>query len=523
MDRGMTWRVSAIVGPLLVALAVLVPSFVSDLPDWWKSMMLPTQPISLGLDLRGGIHLVLEVQSDKAVENNIDMTMEQLKREARGKEIATRDWKRDGTDALSFAVVGDAKREEMEKLVSDTYPNLQPVAGGSADGRLQYHLAKQEVESIKSLAIEQALETVRNRIDEFGVAEPTIQRTGTDGILVQLPGVQDAERAKKLIGRTAQLRFQLIANDPNAPGVQKLSGSEVDPVTKRPMESSYFVEPTVLMTGEVISDARHRPGQMGEAPYVAITLNAQGASVFDRLTADNVGRRMAIVLDGKVQSAPVIRERISGGRAVITGNFTLDEARDLAIVLRAGALPAPVVVAEERTVGPSLGRDSIAAGTRSFLLGGVIVVLFMAFYYRQAGVIADIAVIFNIVLIIASMVLFHGTLTLPGIAGIVLTIGMAVDANVLINERIREELRAGKTAHAALDAGYAKALPAILDSNITTFLSGIILFQFGSGPVKGFALTLCIGIVMTIYTAVYVSRVLHDILVGNKPAARLSV
>ncbi len=522
MDRGMSWRVSAIVGPLLVALVVLMPNFVSELPDWWKSVF-PTQPVSLGLDLRGGIHLVLEVQSDKAVENSIDMTIEQLRREAREKEIATRDWKRDGMDALSFAVVGDAKRGEMEKLVSDTYPNLQPLPGSGSDGRLQYHLAKQEVEGIKSLAIEQALETVRNRIDEFGVAEPTIQRTGTDGILVQLPGIQDAERAKRLIGRTAQLRFQLVANDPNAPGVQKLSGSEVDPVTKRPSATTYNVEPTVLMTGEVISDARHRPGQMGEAPYVAITLNTQGASVFDRITADSVGRRMAIVLDGKVQSAPVIRERIGGGRAVITGNFTLDEARDLAIVLRAGALPAPVVVAEERTVGPSLGRDSITAGTQSFLLGGIVVMLFMGTYYRAAGLIADVAMIFNVVLIVASMVLFHGTLTLPGIAGIVLTMGMAVDANVLINERIREELRGGKTAHAALDAGYSKALPAILDSNITTFLSGIILFQFGSGPVKGFAVTLCIGIVMTIYTAVYVSRVLHDLVVGTKPAARLSI
>ncbi|MBI5503884.1 MAG: protein translocase subunit SecD [Deltaproteobacteria bacterium] len=518
----MSWRVSTIVGPLLVAIVVLTPNFVSELPDWWKSA-LPTQPVSLGLDLRGGIHLVLEVQSDKAVENTIDMTMEQLRREAREKEIATRDWKRDGTDALSFSVVGDAKRGEMENLVSDTYPNLQPVAGGSADGSLRYRLAKPEVDGIKSLAIEQALETVRNRIDEFGVAEPTIQRTGTDGILVQLPGVQDAERAKKLIGRTAQLRFQLIANDPGAPGVQKLSGSEIDPVTRRPTESTYSVEPTVLMSGEVISDARHRPGQMGEAPYVAITLNSQGASVFDRITADNVGRRMAIVLDGKVQSAPVIRERIGGGRAVITGNFTLDEARDLAIVLRAGALPAPVVVAEERTVGPSLGRDSIAAGTRSFLLGGALVALFMLVYYRVAGLIADMAMGLNVLLLLASLAAFHGTLTLPGIAGIVLTLGMAVDANVLINERIREELRGGKTAHAALDAGYARALPAILDSNVTTFLAGLILFQFGSGPVKGFALTLCIGIVTTIFTAVYCSRVLHDLVVGTKPAARLSI
>jgi preprotein translocase subunit SecD len=521
VERGLMWRLLAVAAAVVIGLVALVPNLTTDLPEWWK-FALPSRPIALGLDLRGGIHLVLEVQTNKAVENHVDALIEQLRRSAREKEIATRDWKREGADTLTFTVVGDAKAAEMEKLVSDSYGNLVPVPGAEGMQR-RYKITKEEVDSIKQLAVEQALETIRNRVDEFGVAEPTIQRTGTDGILIQLPGVQDPARAKALIGKTAQLEFHLLAEDPNAPGVKRLSGTEVDPVTHTSREVPYSLEPTILMTGEVITDARHRPGELGESPYVAITLTSPGGTLFERITGENVGRRLAIVLDGKVQSAPVIKDRIGGGRAVITGNFTLDEARDLAIVLRAGALPAPVVIAEERTVGPSLGRDSIEKGVLSFEIGAALVVLFMILYYRGAGVVADVALIINVLLILACLAGFRGVLTLPGIAGIVLTLGMAVDANVLINERIREEVRRGQTAHAALDAGYAKALPAILDSNITTFLSGIILFQFGSGPVKGFALTLCIGIVTTVFTAVFCSRALHDAVLGGKANPKLSI
>jgi preprotein translocase subunit SecD len=514
------WRLLAVAASAIIGLVALVPNFTTNLPEWWK-FALPSKPIALGLDLQGGIHLVLEVQTDKAVENHVDALIEQLRRDAREKEIATRDWKRDGSDALTFTVVGEGKAAAMQKLVADSYPNLVPSAG--ADGSQRYKLQQAEVDGIKQLSVEQALETIRNRVDEFGVAEPTIQRTGTDGILIQLPGITDPARAKALIGKTAQLEFHMLAQDPNAPGVKRMSGTEVDPVTHTVREVPYTLEPTILMTGEVITDARHRPGQLGESPYVAITLTSPGATLFERITGENVGRRMAIVLDGKVQSAPVIQDRIGGGRAVITGNFTLDEARDLAIVLRAGALPAPVVIAEERTVGPSLGRDSIQAGTESFVIGAALVVLFMIVYYRMAGVVADVALVVNVLLILACLMGFRGVLTLPGIAGIVLTLGMAVDANVLINERIREELRRGQTAHAALDAGYSKALPAIMDSNITTLLSGLILFQFGSGPVKGFALTLCIGIITTVYTAVFCSRALHDLMVGSRANPRLSI
>lgn len=520
MERGLMWRLLAVVASVVVGLVALVPNYTTNLPDWWK-FALPSRPIALGLDLQGGIHLVLEVQTDKAVENHVDGLIDQLRRSAREGEIATRDWKREGGDALRFTVVGEGKAAEIETLIADSYPSLVPVS--SSDGGQHYKLAKTEVDGIKLMAVDQALETIRNRVDEFGVAEPTIQRTGTDGILIQLPGIQDPARAKSLIGKTAQLEFLMLSDDPNAAGVRRATGTEVDPVTHTSREVPYSLEPTVLMTGEVISDARHRPGQIGESPYVAVTLTSAGATLFERLTGDNVGRRMAIVLDGKVQSAPVIQDRIGGGRAVITGNFTLDEARDLALVLRAGALPAPVVIAEERTVGPSLGHDSIEAGKSSFAIGGALVVLFMLIYYRMAGLVADVALVINVVLILACLSGFRGVLTLPGIAGMVLTLGMAVDANVLINERIREELRRGQTAHAALEAGYAKALPAILDSNITTFLAGLILFQFGSGPVKGFALTLCIGIVTTIFTAVFCSRTLHDLLIGNRANPRLSI
>jgi preprotein translocase subunit SecD len=521
VERGLMWRLLAVAASVVIGLVALVPNFTTNLPEWWK-FALPSRPIALGLDLQGGIHLVLEVQTEKAVENHVDALIESLRREAREKEIATRDWKREASDGLTFTVVGETKSADMQKLIADNSPTLAPVGGGEG-GQLHYKLQKPAVDEIKQLAVDQALETIRNRVDEFGVAEPTIQRTGTDGILIQLPGIQDPARAKSLIGKTAQLEFHLLADDANAPGMKKVTGTEVDPVTRTVHEVPYTLEPTILMTGEVISDARHRPGELGEAAYVAITLTSPGGTLFERITGENVGRRLAIVLDGKVQSAPVIKDRIGGGRAVITGNFTLDEARDLAIVLRAGALPAPVVIAEERTVGPSLGRESIEAGSRSFAIGAALVVIFMLIYYRMAGLVADLALVINVMLILACLGGFRGVLTLPGIAGMVLTLGMAVDANVLINERIREEIRRGQTAHAALEAGYAKALPAILDSNITTFLSGIILFQFGSGPVKGFALTLCIGIVTTVFTAVFCSRALHDVLIGNRANPRLSI
>ncbi len=520
MKRGLRWRVLTLVGSVLFAAMFLLPNVVGEMPAWWTNVF-SERGINLGLDLQGGIHLVLEVETDKAVENRIDLILQQLRSETREKGIAARNWKKIGRDGLSFELVSQSRRGELDDLMSSNYSLLQPV--GESGRTLRYKLLAPEIKNIKQLAVEQALETIRNRVDEFGVSEPTIQRSGTDGILIQLPGVENPKRAKALIGRTAQLQFQLVADDPSTPGTIKVPGISSDPVTGRRSNTTYTLEPTVLMTGEVISDARHRPGQYGEPPYVTVTFDSAGSRRFDQLTGANVGRRLAIVLDGKVQSAPVIQERIAGGQARITGNFTLDEARDLAIVLRAGALPAPVKIAEERTVGPSLGHDSIRNGTKSFIIGGLLVLMFMPFYYRFSGLIADVSLVLNVFLLLGILAAFNATLTLPGIAGIVLTLGMAVDANVLINERVREELRSGQTSIESLDAGYRRALPAILDSNATTFLAGIILFQFGSGPIKGFALTLCVGILTSVFTAVFASRVLHDTTITNVHTHKLSI
>jgi preprotein translocase subunit SecD len=278
-----------------------------------------------------------------------------------------------------------------------------------------------------------------------------------------------------------------------------------------------------LMTGETIVDARVRPPTQLEGPHVELILNSSGARLFEQITGANIKRRLAIVLDNRVYSAPVIQDRIGGGRATITGSFDIKEARDLAIVLRAGALPAPVEIVEERTVGPSLGRDSVQQGVASFIVGGALVIVFMVAYYKGAGLVAVVALVFNVLFMLAILAGFQAVLTLPGIAGIVLTVGMAVDANVLINERIREELRAGRATRSAVEAGYQNALPAILDSNITTFLSGLILFQFGTGPIKGFAVTLCVGILTTVLTAVYLTRIYYDYRMATRRLERVSI
>ncbi|MGH8006439.1 MAG: protein translocase subunit SecD, partial [Candidatus Binatia bacterium] len=397
-----------------------------------------------------------------------------------------------------------------------------------AEGESTFVLDRREIQRLREYTFDQSLETLRNRIDQFGVAESIVQRQGDREIVVQLPGIKEPERAKELIGKTAVLEFKLVAEGEQAGasggnGTMVLQGQEVEPLSGQVRKVPYTLEKKTLMTGDVIADAHVRPGVDIEGPYVELVLNDRGARLFEQITGENVGRSLAIILDNTVYSAPVIREKIGGGRASITGSFDIKEARDLAIVLRAGALPAPVTIAEERIVGPSLGKDSITQGILSFMVGGALIVIFMIVYYKFAGVLADLAVLLNIVLLLAALAALEATLTLPGIAGIVLTIGMAVDANVLINERMREELRLGKSARAAVEAGYERALPAILDSNITTFLSGLILFQFGSGPVKGFAVTLCIGILTTVFTAVFCTRVVYDYLLSRRRIVALSV
>ncbi len=379
-------------------------------------------------------------------------------------------------------------------------------------------------EKARADAAERALEVVRNRIDEFGVKEPSIQQQGEDRILIQLPGITDRERALTLIGQTAHLEFKLVSDDPSLIQ-QALTGTVPDEYELLYDDKSpLLVHKQAALTGDRLVDARmaFNSSRFNE-PYVGIEFNGEGAKEFAALTAANVGRRLAIVLDGKIKSAPVINEAIPSGHAQITGSFTVDSASDLSIVLRSGALPAPLVVEEERTVGPSLGSDSIEYGIRATLLGGLLVVVFMTLYYLFCGILADIALFLNLVIILGCMAAFNATLTLPGIAGIILTIGMAVDANVLIYERIREELHLGKTLQGAVDNGYKRAFLTILDSNLTTLVSAVILFWLGTGPVRGFAITLTIGLFSSMFTALTVTHVLFDMALSSGKLTKLTM
>jgi preprotein translocase subunit SecD len=520
-------------GLLTVAAVIyLIPTFADPVTGLWNQV-LPTNRIQLGLDLQGGTHLVLQVNVDKAIENNMERTRTDLIRIQREKGISGVAVERQGL--LLHLKVGAASAEQVRGILKSEFGNLvegkppQTVAG-TADFYLT--LSKEELRSLQDYAVDQTLETIRNRIDQFGVSEPIIQRHGENSILVQLPGIQDPQRAKEIIGKTALLEFKLVDDNANVqdsikkgppPGRQVLYGQSSGQDGIGAEQQSYVLESRALMTGEYIQDARVRPAEQLQGASVELILNQTGARMFEQITASNVKRRLAIVLDNRVYSAPVIQERISGGRASITGNFDLKEARDLAIVLRAGALPAPVEIVEERTVGPSLGKDSIREGVTSFIVGGILVIVFMIAYYRQAGLVAVVAVALNILYLLAVLAGFQAVLTLPGIAGMVLTVGMAVDANVLINERIREELRAGRAVRSAIEAGYRNALPAILDSNVTTFLSGVILFQFGTGPIKGFAVTLCVGILTTVITAVYLTRIYYDYRITSRKLERVSI
>lgn len=527
MLRGVLYRLLLIGVLILGAVVYLMPS-LATMPDWWASY-LPSRKIRLGLDLQGGMHLLLSVDLEKAIETALDQNAAQLRR-ALGEEsiVGVEVERKEKEQTLHIRPPTQEAKTGVEKVLSEQFPILVRAAGSqAAEGEMILALDRPEIKRLREYALDQSLETLRNRIDQFGVAEASIQRQGDQEVVVQLPGIQDPERAKNLIGKTALLEFKLVAEGEKAAagdeGTIELQGQEAEPLSGQMRKVPYLLEKKTLMTGDLIADARVRPGRDIEGPSVELVLNERGARLFEQLTSEHVGRRLAIILDDTVYSAPTIKEKIGGGRASITGSFDIKEARDLAIVLRAGALPAPVKIIEERTVGPSLGRDSINQGLLSFAVGGAVIVIFMAVYYKVAGVLADLAVALNILFLLAALAAFEATLTLPGIAGIVLTIGMAVDANVLISERMREELRLGKNPRAAVEAGYQHALPAILDSNVTTFLSGVILFQFGSGPVKGFAVTLCIGIITTVFTAVFCTRAVYDYWLARRRLVALSV
>lgn len=524
------WRIPVILLALLLTLAWALPNF----PGIGTALapILPDARVNLGLDLKGGIHLTLGVEVDKAVSNSLAITGQDLRREGQDRNISILRVRVVGGTAIEFLVPRADDQKALEEMVAKRFPQLvlgEPQRGDAGQLRYLAHYAPEEIRRLEELAMDQALRTIRNRIDQFGVAEPDIRKQADNRIQVQLPGISDPRRAVELLGQTAHLEFHLVRDDvdPTSPvlpaGVIALPLLEKNDATNSAQPGALIaVERDAMLTGEDVADARPAFDQLNQA-YVTLNFNSRGADIFERVTAENVNRRMAIVLDGRVYSAPVIRERIGGGRASISGSFTTTEAQDLAIVLRAGSLPAPVTVLEERTVGPSLGQESIDSGILAGLVGAILVMGFMAVYYGMSGVIADLILCFTLLIILAGMSAFGATLTLPGIAGIVLTIGMAVDANVLIYERIREELRKGFSPLAAVKAGFDAASVAIIDSNLTTIITAVILYQFGTGPVRGFAVTLTLGIVGSLFTAVFVSRVIFEYLARARGSKGLSI
>ncbi|MDA8105544.1 MAG: protein translocase subunit SecD [Nitrospiraceae bacterium] len=541
MKKNILWRILFIGFTILVAAVFFLPNtpLFKYMPEWWQKSM-PSKGIILGLDLQGGLHLVYEVEGDKAVETSVDRYVHLIS-DALAKKNVRADVKRSG---LNIEI--SPSSQEIANLIKDNYPVLDTVSTGQA---LVLKIADKEAAKIKNSAVDQALETIRNRIDQFGVSEPTIQRQGENEIVVELPGVKDPRRAIELVGRTAQLEFKIVDDespvaaqlpaavqpgdedrilkefaDKIPPDDEILFEKKVNRETGVVVRTPLLLKKQAALTGNLLSDARvSLDTRMGGEPYVSISFNTEGAKLFDEVTAANVKKRLAIILDNTVYSAPVIQERISGGNAQITGNFSMDEAKDLSIVLKAGALPAPLKMLQNVTVGPSLGEDSIRAGMIAGLIGTAMVILFMIVYYKLSGVVADFALILNIVLLFGAMASLNATLTMPGIAGIILAIGMAVDSNVLMFERIRDEIRTGKTPRSAVDSGYHKAFWTIFDSHVTTLITAAVLFQFGTGPIKGFAVTLSLGVIINLYTALIGTKTVFDLINSRRDVRKLSI
>ncbi|MCJ2163865.1 MULTISPECIES: protein translocase subunit SecD [unclassified Pseudodesulfovibrio] len=530
--QSLRWRAIIALIVLATGLAYMLPS----LPGVKESALgkfLPGDSVSLGLDLKGGIYLTLGVDMVTAMDNNLARLGDDLKAASRDQEVFVLRPTVLNESQIEVVLLKSEQKEAFEGIIKDfsqfSVEESNPLDGGKEKYILS--ISPQYRSDIEKLTMEQAIKTIRNRIDQFGVAEPDIRKQQGNRIQVQLPGLQDPERAIKIIGQTAHLEFKMVDDTADVKKAQQgilAPGRELSVILHKLPNGKYGETPIVLkkdsvLTGEYVTDAKVLLDQWN-TPYVSMTFNTRGGAIFTNLTGENVNKRMAIVLDGKVYSAPAIRERISGGRASITGQFTREEARDLAVVLRAGSLPAPVDILEQRSVGPSLGQESIDNGILSALIGMAAVLLFMVVYYGFAGLVADVVLCINIMLIMAGLAAFGATLTLPGIAGIILTIGMAVDANVIIFERIREELRRGLSATQAVSEGYGRATLTILDANVTTIIAAVILYQFGTGPVRGFAVTLTLGIITSMFTAIFVSRILFDLYLKSRADnAKLSI
>ena len=500
------WKIIFILVVCVLGLGFSAPNFLDGktaegLPDW-----LPHKQVSLGLDLQGGSHLLLEVDVDSVMKEHLESMIDSMRTELRKARIRYGGLGISGDE--SKVVI--RKEEELEKA-RNLLRRIDPESNTVVDGKtIRISFTDRARADRRNAALKQSLEIIRRRIDETGVREPTIQRQGDDRILLQVPGVKDPERLKALIGKTAKMTFHLVHErnidqdySRTPPGARWLPNQDA---TASGEAEKVLIRRLIMVSGEDLVDAQPGIDQRNNQPVVNFRFNARGGKKFGDVTSANVNRPFAIVLDGMVISAPRIVEPILGGSGQISGNFTVTAAQDLALLLRAGALPAPLTILEERTVGPGLGADSIAAGKIASIVGMVLVLVFMGVTYGRFGLMADAALIINMFLILGGLSILQATLTLPGIAGIVLTIGMAVDANVLIFERIREEVRSGRTPINAIDAGYGRALTTIIDANVTTLIAAVLLYIFGSGPVRGFAVTLAIGIITSMFTAIMLTR-----------------
>ena len=526
MGKKLRWRVLVILVVVLGAIAGYVATGYAHAKKDWTGPGAPglkdalKSAIKLGLDLRGGIHLVLQVNTADALKAERNDSLETLKNQTKDAGIGAVELPTD--TSFSIAVTAQTDTTKLEEAAKRFLPDWTYSTAG---GKWTFALKDVARRQMEDNAVSQAVETIRNRVDEFGVSEPLIAREGSDRILVQLPGIDDPKRVKDLIKNTAFLELTLVENGPSSESALKSAfpGGTVPPQFKLVeskaeaggRERSYYVvRKQAVITGRDLKNARPTQGQFG-AHSITFFLTASGSQKFGEATGANIGKRLAIVLDNRVQSAPGIRDRITE-QGVIEGSFTPEEANDLALVLRAGALPAGLTYLEERTVGPSLGLDSIKQGITASVAGALLVFVAMALYYRHAGWNAILALILNALLLAAAMALFEATLTLPGIAGFILTIGMAVDSNVLVFERIREELRNGRAPKAAIENGFGKAFATIVDTHATTIISALFLLQFGTGPVKGFAVTLIIGLLISMFTAVFVSHTLFELVYGRR-------
>ncbi len=504
-------------------------------PAWLQA--LGAKPMYLGLDLRGGVHFLMEVDMDAVMAQTQQRYVDDLRTLLREQKVRYLGILKQPDGSLLLRFRDEAQREAARSLITKEYPELRLLAREEGRGPvLEARLTRQAALEVRRMAVKQNITTLRNRVNELGVAEPIIQQQGLNRVVVELPGVQDTARAKEILGATATLEFRLVDTEHDVAQVQ--ASGRVPPGTRLYRTRSgepVLLKSRIIITGESIIDAASGIDQQTGSPAVFITLDGKGARAMLEATKDNVGKPMAVVfietktetrrVDGELRrlrrkveeviNVAVIREPLSK-RFQITGLDSTREARDLALLLRAGALAAPMDIVEERTVGPSLGKDNVEQGKRAVLVGFLLVVAFMALYYRLFGLIADLALVLNLVLLVALLSMLQATLTMPGIAGIVLTVGMAVDANVLIFERIREELRAGNTPQAAIHTGYQRAFATIADANITTLIAAVVLFAFGTGPIKGFAVTLSLGILTSMFTAIMVSRAVVNLAFGGK-------